>query len=218
VPKSPDVRRFLEETAMTYVPPPASLNRLGTIVQEISQSTPINKNITKPPAIFATLPGGQIIFDTDLELDTDGWPDGPDGDPSWQPETSLRYSDNSSLNANKVPYFVLPGPGTFYQGLGVKLGDYAAVIFKNLLAFAVFGDEGPARKLGEGSIQLLRKLGEERMKPNGMVINAGMGPRVITIVFPGSGPNTRFPNEHDLLAAIDSTAKPLFTALGGNAA
>ena len=71
---------------MPYQPPTTSLNRLGTIVDKIALATPIGKDITKSPKIFATLPGGQIFFDTDLELDTDGGPDGPDGDPSWQHE------------------------------------------------------------------------------------------------------------------------------------
>ena len=84
---------------MAYAPPNASLGRLGTIVNLIDQATPINKEITKPPKIFVTLPGGQIFFDTGLELDTDGWPDGPDGDPSWQRNTSLRYADNSPINS-----------------------------------------------------------------------------------------------------------------------
>jgi hypothetical protein len=202
---------------MPYVPPPASLNRLGSIVQKIAQATAINKEITKPPKIFTTLPDGQIFFDTDLELDTDGWPDGPGGDSSWQPQTSLRYEDNGSINSNKVPYFVLPQPKPWYASRGVSLGDYAAVIFKDELAFAVFADLGPTKKLGEGSIELLRRLGEERMKPNGTVKNAGMGPRVLTIVFPGSGAAAHRSNQAMLLASIDQIAKPLFGGLGGSA-
>lgn len=202
---------------MAYTPPPASLSRLGAIAALLARAAPIDKDITKTPEIFATLPGGQIFFDTDLELDTDGWPDGPDGDPSWQPQTSLRYGDKSSLNANKVPYFVLPGPADWYTRLGVSKGDYAAVIFGDKLAFATFGDIGPTKKLGEGSLELLRRLGQERMKPNNTVINAGMGPRVLTLLFPGSGDAAHRSDQATLLAAIDATAKPLFDALAGSA-
>jgi hypothetical protein len=202
---------------MAYAPPNASLGRLGTIVNLIDQATPINKEITKPPKIFVTLPGGQIFFDTGLELDTDGWPDGPDGDPSWQRNTSLRYADNSPIDSNRVPYYVLPQPKPWYANRGVSLGDYAAVIFKDKLAFAVFADLGPTKKLGEGSIELMRRLGEERMKPNGTVRNVGMGPRVLTIVFPGSGAGAHRAGQAKLLSSINQTAKPLFTTLGGNA-
>jgi hypothetical protein len=202
---------------MAYTPPTASLGRLGTIVNQFASATPIGKTITRPPKIFVTLPGGQIFFDTDLELDTDGWPDGPDGDPSWQRNTSLRYADNGPINSNAVPYFVLPQPRAWYVTRGVSLGDYAAVIFKDKLAFAVFADLGPTKKLGEGSIELMRRLGQERMKPNGSVKNAGMGPRVLTVVFPGSGAAAHRSGQAKLLASIDQVAKPLFTGLGGNA-
>jgi hypothetical protein len=203
---------------MPYDPPAASLGRLGTITQKVAQSTPITKDFVKPPKILAQLPGGEIYFDSALELDTDGWPDGPGGDPSWQPDTSLRYQNNGSLNSNAVPYFVLPGPKTWYANRGVALGDYAAVIFEDLFAFAVFGDVGPMKKIGEGSIELLRRLGEERIKPNGKVKNAGMGPRVITIVFPGSGKAAHRTNQATLLPAIGQTVRPLFKDLGGTTA
>jgi Fungal chitosanase of glycosyl hydrolase group 75 len=203
---------------MPYKPPTASLNRLGTIVDKIAVAKPIGKDITKQPKIFATLPGGQIFFDTDLELDTDGWPDGPDGDPSWQRNTSLRYANSSSINSNEVPYFVLPGPKPWYASRGVSLGDYAAIIFKDKLAFAVFADIGPKKKLGEGSLELMRRLGQERMKPNNTVKNAGMGPRVLTIVFPGSGASAHRSGHTKLLNSIEQTAKPIFKNLGGETA
>ena len=202
---------------MAYTPPPASISRLGTIVDRIAQATPIDKDITKTPAIFATLPGGEIIFDTDLELDTDGWPDGfGSGDTSHQADTNL-HCGGKPINANEVPYFVLPLPKPWFTDLSVSLGDYAAVIFKDKLAFAVFADLGPTKKLGEGSLELLRRLGQERLRPNGKVINAGMEPHIITIVFPGSGDAAHRTDQATLLAKIDATARPLFEALGGNA-
>jgi hypothetical protein len=66
-------------------------------------------------------------------------------------------------------------------------------------------------------LELLRRLGQERLKPNGKVINAGMGPRVLTLAFPGSGKSAHRSNQATLLAAIEQTAKPLFTKLGGTA-
>ena len=61
------------------------------------------------PLPFSQLGSGEVFFDSALELDTDGWPDRADaGDPDWQPDTSLGLSDHSSLDANSVPYFVLP--------------------------------------------------------------------------------------------------------------
>jgi hypothetical protein len=204
-----------------YKPDPASVPLLGTIVDVLSDAQPISKNFSTPPRILCKLPGGQLYFDSKLELDTDGWPDGkkPDGtfngDPTWDPDTSLNYANGKSINANKVPYFVMPKPKSWSETHGVFLGDYAAVIFKNLIAFAVFADRGPADKIGEGSIEVLRRLGEERIRPDGGVRNVGMGPRIITIVFPGSGKKSHRTNQSTLLPKINERGRALFTALGG---
>src|SRR5215204_2014435 len=202
-------------------PAPVSLPLLGTIMDQLSNAQPISKIFSTPPQILCKLPGGQVYFDSKLELDTDGWPDGKkpngtfNGDPSWQPDTSLNYANGKSINANTVPYFVLPKPKPWSETHGVLPGDYAAIIFKDLIAFAVFADRGPADKIGEGSIELLRRLGEERIKSDGSVRNLGMGSRIITIVFPGSGRKTDRTNESSLLPKIDERGRALFTALGG---
>jgi hypothetical protein len=201
---------------VAYRPDPDAARVLGGIVGLLSQAKVVPNNFQPAPRFLATLPGGPLYFDSELQLDTDGWPDGKGrGDPSWQPETSLSYADGTSVDANSVPYFVLPLPKKWPAQFNIKLGDIAAVIFKNKLAFAVFGDEGPKTKLGEGSLELLRQLGEERLRPDGTVINSGMGPGVITIVFPGSGPSAPAKDEATLLGIIDELGKSQFSKLGG---
>jgi hypothetical protein len=79
----------------------------------------------------------------------------------------------------------------------------------------VFGDQGPRIKIGEASVELLRRLGQERIRPNGSVILAGTPPGVVSIVFPGSGSTAGQDNEAALLAAIDGTGQARFAALGG---
>lgn len=198
-----------------YQPDPASLPLLGSITTLFSSVVALPDKFERQPKFLATLPGGQLYVDSELQLDTDGWPDGKNkGDPTWQRETSWSYSTDTPINANEVPYFVLP-KGGWEKQFGISLGDYAAVIFKNRIAFAVFADRGAEKRLGEGSMELLRQLGEERLGPDGRVINRGMGPGVITIVFPKSGPGKRFTAQSDLLAAIDKTAPDLFVQLGG---
>jgi hypothetical protein len=201
-----------------YRPDPASITHLGAIANQLQQASVISRAFRHPPKLLARLPTGELYFDSNLELDTDGWPlGGTYGDPYWQPDTSLRYADHGSINANGVPYFVLPLPTSWATQFGIALGDYAAVIYKQYLAFAVFADWGPKNKLGEGSIELLRRLGQERIKPNGRVTNSGMGPGVITIVFPGSGAAADRDDQATLLAAIGQKGSALFKALQGNA-
>jgi hypothetical protein len=197
---------------MAYAPDPAMLENLANAAAKLTSARAVPRDFDPEPEFLGSLNSGEIFFDSELQLDTDGWPEGEGrGDPDWQPDTSLRLSDGSSLNANQVPYFVLPlnWPAQF----GIGSGDYAAVLFKAHLAFAVFGDSGPPSKLGEGSIELLRRLGQERIRPNGTVINAGMGPRVMTIVFPGSGNQIDRADQRSLLAAIDRKGRTLFDGL-----
>jgi hypothetical protein len=198
-----------------YEPGQANKAALGKVVGLLKKAAPISQSFELPPAFLGILPGQCLYFDSELQLDTDGWPEGKGkGDEDWDPKTSLKYADRkTSLNANAVPYIVLPLPKSWVSNRGISLGDYAAVIHKGNVTFAVFGDEGPADKIGEGSIQLLRALGEERLKPNGTVINAGTEPGIITIVFPGSGKAADLKDQATLTAAIQSEGARLFKAL-----
>jgi Fungal chitosanase of glycosyl hydrolase group 75 len=201
-----------------YAPSAANRPLLGSLLDDFGNATLIPQSFHHQPRFLGTLPRSDgaalLAFDSALELDTDGFPGGV-GDPDQQAETSLRYANRASLDANRVPFFVLPLPSNWPTKFGIALGDYAAVLFRGKLAFAVFGDQGPSNKLGEGSLQLLRELGEERLKPNGHIINAGTEPGVLTIVFPGSGAVQDRHDETTLLHAIHSKGRSLFQSAGG---
>lgn len=197
-----------------YRPDPAALPILGGITALIAQARPVDQAFSPAPKLLAVLPGGQLFFDSELQLDTDGAPE-LSGDPTQQSDTSLHTRDRQAINANRVPYFVLPLPVAWPRQFGIGLGDLAAVIFGPRLAFAVFADFGPRTKIGEGSVELFRRLGQERVRPNGTVRDIGMGPGVITIVFPGSAMPADLETEATLLAAIASRAPTLFQSLGG---
>jgi hypothetical protein len=204
-----------EAAPAKYRPETESAKVLADIVNLVDRAKPVAHGF-QSVRFLGTLPGGQLYFDSELQLDTDGWPEGKGkGDPSWQPDTSFTYSNSASINANKVPYFVLPLPKTWPAQFDIQLGDLAAIVFKSRLAFAIFADEGPRNKLGEGSLELLRRLGEERLRSNGRIINSGMGPGVISIVFPGSRPSAHPKDEASLLKSIDEEGARLFAELGG---
>jgi hypothetical protein len=186
---------------------------LGDIVASINKAQSVKPRFAGVTFV-GTLPTGELVYQSELQLDTDGWPDGKNqGDSTWQPDTTFRYGDGSYVNANAVPYFVLPG--TWYAQFGIKVGDLGALVFKDKLAFAVFADVGPKGKLGEASLELFRQLGEERLRPNGRVINSGMGGGVTTIVFPGSKADTGYQDEKSLLNYIQTRGQLLFLKLGG---
>lgn len=108
--------------------------------------------------------GVALFFDAKMGLDADGSPLSASENKTStdQPETSYRYPlpGKPSVNADRVPFIVVPGGG-FEGDLGVKLGDIAAVVFKGKVTFALVADQGPMCKIGEGSIQLHEMVGHK---------------------------------------------------------
>ena len=190
-----------------YRPPEASLGRLGSIAEKIESATRIHQTFRKGGKNIFRLRGGELYFDSSLELDTDGSRYASQ-DPTGQRDTALHQPDGRPVDANAVPYFVLPARG-FYQRFGIRLGDIAAIIYRGRIEFAVFADTGPRLQLGEGSIALHRSLGHETII-HGRLLDEGIDQNVITIVFPGSGNGT--PQTPDEIRRI---GREFFTRLGG---
>jgi hypothetical protein len=173
--------------------------------------------------VLVTLAGGVIFFDAKLDIDNDGSPYSKLRRHSDQPGTSLRYGDlpgRPSLNADAVPYIVLP-LGGFISGLGLHIGDLAAVIYKDRIVYAIVGDEGPKCKIGEGSIQLHQLLGNPVCRKRNAAgdcmdvdENRGIDNDVLFFVFPGSAklilPGLRPEN---INARINQLAPKLFSVL-----
>ncbi len=190
-----------------YASPSASVDRLGSIPSLLNNATQIMQTFAGGKIIFR-LPGGELYIDADMDIDADGSPRAREIDPCCgQLETSLRYPGGKSVNAEDIPYFVLPGG--FFQSRGIQLGDIAAVIYNNRIEYAVLADVGPTNKIGEGSIALSRSLGNEPLR-NG-IVRIGIDDDVIYIVFPGSGDGTP-----QTISSIRTKGKALFTTLGGN--
>ena len=192
----------------SYQPPQASLSRLGAISRQLERATVVRQHFDHGGDYIFTLPGGQLYFEGPLELDTDG-SHFYSQDPTGQRDTSLHDAHDRPVDANTVPYFVLPCHG-FCDKFGIRLGDIAAVIYKNKVEFAVFADCGPAHKLGEGSIALHRALGHETIT-HGTLRNEGIDNGVITIVFPGSGKQ----DDPQTPERVRRIGRMLFQAAGG---
>jgi len=189
-----------------YHPPPASLTRLGSIVDALKRATKIDHNFQKGGKAVFNLAGGDLYYDSLLDLDTDGSSFAAQ-DSTGQSDTSLHQPNGKPVDSNAVPFFVLPGG--FEGQFGITLGDIAAVIFRDKVEFAVFADRGPRRKLGEGSIALHRALGHETIR-GGRLHDEAIDAGVLTIVFPGSGDGTpQTPQK------IRDIGKARFVALGG---
>jgi hypothetical protein len=95
------------------------------------------------------------------------------------------------VDARAIPYIVLPKDPILTTDGGVRLGDFAAVINtrNHRLTFAIFADQGPRGKIGEGSIALAELLQIPSSPRTG-----GIEGDIIYVLFPGSGngqPRTR---------------------------
>lgn len=99
-------------------------------------------------------------------------------------KTKQRTDPARYVNGGAIPYIVLPAePGLIESGRA-RLGDFAVVVNarNRLMTFAIFADQGPRDKIGEGSIALAELLQIPSSPKTG-----GVDGDIIYVVFPGSG-------------------------------
>lgn len=97
-------------------------------------------------------------------------------DPDFAESDPRRYVDST-----KIHFLALP-PSLFGDG-GVRMGDVAAVEYEGRVVFAIVADQGPAGKLGEGSIALAEALGIDSNAKHGGLDTPGLH----VVLFPGTG-------------------------------
>lgn len=166
--------------------------------------------------VYRLADGAAVIVKSQyLALDTDGADDGLRScDKDSDRDTSITARNGSPVDSNVTPYIVLPGCHSVkdpeggsmrkcltrysFEKLGLQLGDLAAVVTGNRIAFAIAADVGPEKKFGEGSIELHRELGHEtvgRVSAHpGCAANERLDHVTYIVVFPHS--NSRWlPND-----------------------
>ncbi|MFK8848232.1 glycoside hydrolase family 75 protein [Streptomyces sp. Ac-502] len=105
-----------------------------------------------------------VFWKADMDIDCDGQVTAKcnkDTDPWFQPETRWNQSDGKPLNAEKLPYVVVPSVSGIwdFESAGIKGGGIVAVIHKNKVEYAVVGDSGPEKIIGEASYAAAKGLG-----------------------------------------------------------
>jgi len=166
----------------SYQAPSSARSVLGNLFSSVRPS-PVRWGYTGAKATFM-LPGGAFYVDSKMDTDCDGAPSCPSIDPHGQRSTSWTWR-GSPIDALKTNYFVLPS--NIKSRLGstrLGLGDIAAVVYNGRLEFAVYADNGPTSKIGEGSVKLVQALGFNPFR-NGRIC-CGITSGVVWIVFPGS--------------------------------
>lgn len=107
---------------------------------------------------------GVVFWKADLDVDCDGQVTARCNkrtDPAFQGATAFRQSDGKPLNAEKLPYVVVPTPSRTWDhaASGIRGGGVAAVVHRDRVEYAVVGDRGPAGIVGEASYAAARSLG-----------------------------------------------------------
>jgi hypothetical protein len=105
-----------------------------------------------------------VFWKADLDIDCDGRPTrrcNSRTDPSFSPGTAYAQSDGRPLDAERLPYIVVPAPSRIWdpRDHGVRGGAVAAVVHRGRVQYAVVGDAGPYDLIGEASYATARALG-----------------------------------------------------------
>ncbi|MEU0742847.1 glycoside hydrolase family 75 protein [Streptomyces sp. NPDC006134] len=127
-----------------------------------------------------------VFWKADMDIDCDGRP-GPRcnrrTDPSYIAATAYTRSDGRPLDAERLPYVVVPAAGRIWdhRAYGVHGGSVAAVVHGDRVRYAVVGDTGPRDIIGEASYAAAEALGIDPDPRTG-----GTPSGVTYIVFRGS--------------------------------
>ncbi|UXY31024.1 glycoside hydrolase family 75 protein [Streptomyces sp. HUAS TT20] len=116
----------------------------------------------------ATVPvcgkNGAVFWKADMDIDCDGQRTtncNEDRDPWYQDDTAFHQSNGKPLKAESLPYVVVPSSSGIwnYSSAGIKGGGVVAVIYNNKVEYAVVGDTGPTKIIGEASYATAKALG-----------------------------------------------------------
>ena len=116
----------------------------------------------------ATIPvcgkNGAVFWKADMDIDCDGQRTtncNENRDPWYQNDTAFHQSDGKPLKAESLPYIVVPSASSIwkYSSSGIKGGGVVAVIYNNQVEYAVVGDTGPTKIIGEASYATAKALG-----------------------------------------------------------
>lgn len=169
-------------------------------------------------SIIKLLAGGAIYIKSDMDTDADGSPRALSIDPFGQLGTSLGREngwtgEGEFVNAETIPYFVLPGKFNLAFGTRCKLGDIALVTWHNREVFAIYADTGPKSKIGEGSVKLVESLGGNPWNKTHTKIISGISFGVKYLVFPRSSETFGIPTTFE---EIQNVGRRVFEgAFGG---
>jgi hypothetical protein len=147
--------------------------------------TPVCQEDKNNLGALLKFPDGTIFYESKMSLDLDGswlacnnagdsdqcrtaymWDDEYPTDEEYRAEDdkSVFYKRQAFVDADKIPYMVIPLDRQFRQLTGARVGDLGMVVYRDKAVPVFIADIGPGErgKIGEGSAALLRAVGAER--------------------------------------------------------
>ncbi|GAB2728355.1 glycoside hydrolase family 75 protein [Streptomyces bullii] len=162
--------------------------RAADLLARVRDCTPVSHgHYRRDAGTPATIPvcgtREAVFWKADMDIDCDGRPGvhcNSATDPSYSATTSYTQSDGRPLDAERLPYVVVPAPSRVwdYRAHGVRGGSVAAVVHQDRVQYAVVGDTGPEDIIGEASYATAEALG---ISPD--PVGGGTGSGVTYIVF-----------------------------------
>jgi len=107
---------------------------------------------------------GAVFWKADMDIDCDGRRTAKcneNTDPWYQDDTAFHQSDGRPLRSDTLPYVVVPSISNIwnYTTAGIGGGGVVAVVYNNQVQYAVVGDTGPTKIIGEASYATAEALG-----------------------------------------------------------
>ncbi|KOU78079.1 hypothetical protein ADK57_00515 [Streptomyces sp. MMG1533] len=106
---------------------------------------------------------GAVFWKADMDIDCDGRRTAKCNertDPWFYADTAFHQSDGRPLRSDTLPYVVVPGASGIWNPAraGIRGGAVVAVIHDKQVRYAVVGDTGPTKIIGEASYATARAL------------------------------------------------------------
>jgi hypothetical protein len=167
-----------------------ALTNHGVLIKETENQFRMDMDKPKNVSMFNLT--NATFWTADMDIDSDGR-ETPLCNTQRDPWHQNEISCGTDIAADQTPYFVIPiGKPADYQKRGIEIGQVAAIIYSNQVAYAVFLDEcGNRTLIGEASIATAKLLGVDPDPKTG-----GTDDPVTYIVFTGESGRITDPNDY----------------------
>lgn len=167
-----------------------ALTNHGVLIQETENQFRMDQEKSKNVSVFTLT--NATFWTADMDIDSDGR-ETPLCNKQRDPWHQNEVSCGTDIAADETPYFVIPtGKPANSKKRGIEIGQVAAIIYSNQVAYAVFLDEcGDKTLIGEASIATANLLGVDPDPKTG-----GTDDPVTYIVFTGESGRITDPKDY----------------------